>query len=82
MTLNTTTTDAQGHPTSHVQPKVAAATVGSGVGAALSIVLGWVLEASLRIDIPEAVELAGGIVITAALTLLAGYLKRPSASAS
>jgi hypothetical protein len=57
---------------------VIAATVGAGVGVALGVITMWILEASLAIDIPEGVELSAGVVLTAALSFLAGYFKRPS----
>lgn len=58
------------------QKKVVAATAGAGVGAAVSVVLVWVIEASAKIDIPETVELAVPIIIGTALTFAAGYFKR------
>ena len=76
------TTDAGNRKTAAVQPKVAAATVGAGVGVALSTIVVWVIEATAVIDIPESVELAGGVVVTAGLSFLAGYFKRPSLNAS
>lgn len=63
-------------PSKTPQPKVVAATAGAGVGAAISVVLVWVIEASAKIDIPEGVELAIPIIIGTGLTFLAGYFKR------
>jgi len=74
------TTDANGVPTSAPQPKVVAATVGAGVGTALGVIGVWVVEASVGIDIPEGVELAVGVVLTAGLAFVGGYFKRPSST--
>ena len=73
------TTDADGQPTATPQPKVYAATVGAGVGTAISTIGIWIIEASAGIDIPAPVELSIGVVVTAGLAFLGGYLKRPSA---
>lgn len=58
------------------QPKVVAATIGGGVGTAISTIAIWIIEASAKIDIPNEVELAVGVVITAALAFVAGYVKK------
>lgn len=58
------------------QNKVWAATGGSVVGVAASTIIVWIVEASAKIDIPESVELAVPVVITAGLTFLAGYYKK------
>ena len=58
------------------QPKVVFATVGSGVGVALATITVWGFEAATAVDVPEGVELAFGVVLTAALTFVAGYFKR------
>lgn len=63
-------------PSLKPQPKVVAATVGGAVGAALSTVVIWVVEASTKIDIPTEVEGAAVILITAGLTFAAGYFKK------
>lgn len=63
-------------PSRKPQPKVVAATAGAGVGAAISVVLVWAIEASAKIDIPETVELAVPIIIGTGLTFLAGYFKK------
>lgn len=63
-------------PSSRPQKKVVAATAGAGIGAAVSVVLVWAIEASANIDIPESVELAIPIIIGTALTFVAGYFKR------
>lgn len=76
------TTDESGTPTSRPQPKVVAATVGAGVGAALTTVGVYVFEATTAVDLPPAVEGAFLVLITAALSFVAGYVKRPSANAS
>jgi len=57
-----------GRELADINPKVTAATL----GAAVALIACWVLEATLGIDIPAAVELAAGIVGTFA----AGYLHR------
>jgi len=58
------------------QPKVVAATAGAGVGAALAVIAVWIAEASLGLDVPESVELSLGVVLTAGLSFLSGYMKR------
>ena len=58
------------------QPKVVAATIGAGVGAAIGNIIVWIVEAAAKIDIPDSVELSIGVVITAALTFVAGYVKK------
>jgi len=73
------TLDANGNPTAVPQPKVIAATAGAGVGAAAATVIIWIIEATIGVDIPEGVELAGGVLLTAAVSFAAGYLRRPSA---
>lgn len=73
------TTDSSGQPTKAVQPKVAAATIGAGVGSAIGELTTWIIESSANVDIPANVELAIGVVLTAGLAFIAGYFKRPSA---
>ena len=80
--LATVTTDAAGAPTSTPQPKVIAATVGAGVGAAVSAIVFYLIESIGNLDVPEAVEGAGLVLISAILSFVAGYVKRPSANAS
>lgn len=58
------------------QPKVVAATIGGGVGTAISTIGIWIIEASANIDIPNEVELAIGVVITAGLAFVGGYFKK------
>lgn len=72
------TTDANGQPTSTPQPKVIAATVGAGVGAATSTLVVYLVETIGAVDIPDGVEGAIAVLITAAVAFLAGYIKRPS----
>jgi hypothetical protein len=72
------TTDASGQPTATPQPKVVAATVGAGVGAALSTVIVYLVETIGRTDLPDAVEGATAVLVSAAVAFGAGYLKRPS----
>lgn len=76
------TTDAGGVPTATPQPKVIAATTGAGIGAAVSTIGIWAVETYGHIDLPVAVEGAILVLITAGVGFLAGYFKRPSASAS
>ena len=73
----TTVDPVTGNPTKTPTPKVVSATVGAGVGTAVSVVGIYVIEAAARIDIPEGVELAIGVIVTAGLTFLSGYFKRP-----
>ena len=72
------TTDAAGDPTNTPQPKVVAATIGAGVGAALSTVIIYLVETLGRVDLPDAVEGAGAVLVSAAVAFAAGYIKRPS----
>jgi hypothetical protein len=76
------TTDAGDVPTPKPQPKVIAGTIGAGVGAAVAEVGIWIVESAARIDIPAGVEAAIAIIVVAGLGFVAGYLKKPSASAS
>ena len=78
----TITTDATGAPTATPQPKVVASTAGAGVGVAISEIGIWVVEQTAHIDIPAGIETAITIVVSAGLGFLAGYIKRPSGSAS
>lgn len=72
------TTDTAGNPTNTPQPKVVAATVGAGVGAAAGTVVNYLIETIGRVDLPDTVEGAIVVLITAAITFGAGYLKRPT----
>lgn len=63
-------------PSKAPQPKVVAATIGGGVGTAVATIANWIIEASLNIDIPNEVELAVGVVLTAGLAFAAGYIKK------
>lgn len=56
--------------------KVVSATVGAGVGSALATIIVWVVNVSTGVDVPEAVELASGVVLTAGLAFVGGYWKR------
>ena len=72
------TTDASGQPTAQPQPKVLAATAGAGVGAAVTTLAIYLIEALGRIDLPDAVEGAALVLISAGVGFLAGYIKAPS----
>lgn len=58
------------------QPKVVAATVGAGVGSAVATIVVWIVNISAAVEVPEGVELALGIVLTAALAFVGGYWKK------
>lgn len=58
------------------QPKVIAATIGGGVGTAIGTIAVWIIEATANIDIPNEVELAIGVVLTAGLAFVGGYFKK------
>jgi uncharacterized protein YacL len=58
------------------QPKVVAATVGAGVGAAVGEIVVYMVEAIAQIDVPNDVEFAVGVVLTAALAFVGGYFKK------
>lgn len=74
----TVTTDPTGAPTSTPQPKVIAATAGAGVGAAVSTLAVYLVESLGRIDLPEGVEGAILVLVSAGVAFAAGYIKRPS----
>lgn len=59
-----------------INPKVTYATGGAAVGSAISTVAVWIVEASAGLDVPEQVELAIGVILTAGLAFLAGWVKR------
>lgn len=63
-------------PSNVPTPKVVAATVGAGVGSALATILVWVLNVATGVDVPEAVELASGVVLTAGLAFVGGFWKK------
>lgn len=71
------TTDTNGQPTAAPVPKVIAATVGAGVGAATSTLLVYIIESAGRIDLPDTVEGAIAVLIAAGVAFAAGYIKRP-----
>lgn len=58
------TTDPSGEPTATPQPKVIAATIGAGVGAALSTVGVYAFETLANHDLPDVVEGAIGVPVT------------------
>lgn len=72
------TTDAEGKPTNAPQPKVVAATAGAGVGAAVSTLAIYLIETLGRVDLPDVVEGAIGVLIVAGVAFAAGYIKKPS----
>lgn len=72
------TTDETGIPTKEPQPKVIAATAGAGVGAALSTIIIYLIESLGRIELPEAVQGAALVLVSAGIAFLAGWVKRPS----
>lgn len=57
-------------------PKVWSATVGAGVGSALATIIVWVVNVATGVDVPETVELASGVVLTAGLAFVGGHWKR------
>lgn len=59
-----------------INPKVTYATGGAAVGSAVSTVAVWIVEATAGLDVPEQVELALGVILTAGLAFLAGWAKR------
>lgn len=75
---NTVTTDENGEPTTKAQPKVVAATAGAGVGAAVSTLAIYLIETLAKVDLPEAVEGAALVLISAGVAFLAGYIKKPT----
>lgn len=76
------TTNAKGVPTRRPQPKVVAATIGSGVAGAFTTVGVYVFESLSGVDLPGVVEGALFVLVGAVATFVAGYVKRPSPRAS
>jgi len=72
------TTDEHGGVTSKPQPKVLAATAGAGVGAAISTIAVYLIESLGKFDMPEAVDGAILVLVSAGVAFAAGYIKRPS----
>lgn len=72
------TTDEQGGVTNEPQPKVLAATAGAGVGAAVSTIAIYLIETLGNVDLPDVVEGAALVLISAGVAFAAGYIKRPS----
>lgn len=62
--------------TTKVNPKVTYAAGGAAVGSAVSTVAVWIVQASTGIIVPEHVELAFGVILTAGLAFTAGWFKR------
>lgn len=78
----TVTTDEYGRPTLTPQPKVLAATGGSAAGTAAGVLLIWLIESFAGIDIPTLQEGAILLLVTTAVTFVAGWVKRPSIKAN
>lgn len=72
------TTDDAGVRTNKPQPKVLAATAGAGVGAAAGTVVNYLIETIAQIDLPDTVEGAILVLVSAGVAFAAGYIKRPS----
>lgn len=66
----------QSEPSKPVSPKVKAATGGAAVGSALATLIGWIVELVTGVQVPEAVGLALGVVLTAGLAFAAGWNQR------
>lgn len=73
----TITIGENGQPTKRPTAKVVAATGGGAIGVALSAIGIYVIELTTGVDIPPLIEGAAGVVVTGALTLIAGWVKRP-----
>lgn len=78
MNNQSVTTDQAGQPTAVPQPKVVAATVGAGVGGAISTIGIYIFETVTSIDLPSLVEGSILTLVTAGVAFAAGYVKRPS----
>lgn len=63
-------------PSSKTQPKVVAAATGAGIGAALATVVIWGIEAPTGFDIPDVVEGAITVLVSAAVSWASGYIKK------
>ncbi|GAA5205879.1 hypothetical protein [Microbacterium kyungheense] len=77
MTKNVTTDEA-GTATGKPQPKVLAATAGAGVGAAAGTVVNYLIETLTHVNLPDTVEGAILVLVSAGVAFAAGYVKRPS----
>lgn len=64
-----------GRTNNSINPKVAAASAGGGVGVALAEVSVYLLETAGGVDIPTGIEASLTILLTAALAFIAGYAK-------
>lgn len=53
--------------------KATAASASGGAGFALSTIAFWAVEAIAKLDVPDAVELAGGTLATAVLAWVVTY---------
>lgn len=62
-------------PSKRPEKKVIAATVGAGVGPAVSAIGVYIIEAVAGIDIPNDIESSIAIVVSAGLAFVAGYFK-------
>lgn len=65
----------QSEPSKTPERKVVGATIGSGVGFAIALIIAWVLG-MFGVDVPPEVENAFGIIIVAGLTFVGGYWTR------
>ncbi len=65
----------QVEPSKKPQRKVVGATVGSGVGFAIAVVITWVLG-MFGVETPEEVQNAFGVILVAGLTFVGGYWTR------
>lgn len=74
--MTTPKTRAEARAQEPVNPKVTYAAGGAAVGSAVSTVAVWIVEATARIDVPGEVELAVGVILTAALAFASGWFKR------
>lgn len=69
-------TRAEARDASKINPKVTFAAGGAAVGSAVATVAVWAVEATAGIDVPQEVELALGVILTAGLAFVSGWFKR------
>lgn len=73
---STPQTRAEARASRNVNPKVTYAAGGAAVGSAVSTIAVWIINATAGVTVPQEVELALGVVLTAGLAFVGGWYKR------
>lgn len=63
--------------TSTTAAKVTAASAGGGIGAAVAMIVLWMLESYAGVSMPGPVQAAATVVVTALVAWAAGYMQPP-----